>query len=84
MFDTAYRRLDGNDWVKVRSGMMPSHGQAPSCCSSKMTFLIDDLNNIGKLKLNHQDCESWLIGDKVGRVIVRWWLILCLSLDDGL
>jgi len=28
VFDTAYRRLDGSDWVQVRSGMMPSHFKA--------------------------------------------------------
>jgi len=28
VFDTAYRRLDGSDWVQVSSGMTPSHIQS--------------------------------------------------------
>ena len=28
VFNTAYRHLDGSDWVQVRSGMMPSHFKA--------------------------------------------------------
>ena len=28
VFDTMYRRLDGSDWVQVRSGMKSSHIQS--------------------------------------------------------
>ena len=28
VFDTAYLRLDGSDWVEVHSGMTPSHFKA--------------------------------------------------------
>ena len=33
-----------------------------------MNSFIADLSSIGSQGLNHQDCESWLIGDQVSRV----------------
>ena len=51
---TANRRLNGNDWVKVRSGMMPSHFQAPLCCYSGMNSFIHDLSSIGGQKLKQR------------------------------